>query len=116
SATKRSAELSGLDKDYRGTIRFGTITETWDLEGKVLSENPVNVTREALERAVASMRGVLTITPPAYSALKKGGRRLYALARQGAAVEPAAREVTIGRFEVENFSSPEAFFSLSCSK
>ena len=116
-ATKRSADLTGLDKDYRGSIRLGTVTDTWDLEGKVLSESPLlSVTSESLEVAVAGLRGRQMMSPPAFSALKKDGRRYYELARQGVAVQPEPRESMIYDFQVQDFLSPEVYFFVRCSK
>ena len=116
-ATKLSAEMTGLDKDYRGSIRLGVVTDSWDLEGKVLSEKPVtDVSRAQTEKAVTELRGPQSITPPAFSALKKEGKRYYAMAREGLMLEPPAREVMIADFGVEDFVSPEIFFFVSCSK
>ena len=116
-ATKLSPEMTGLDKDYRGSIRLGTVTDTWDMEGRVLSETPVaGITRGQVEKAVSEMRGIQTITPPAFSAIKVEGRRHYAMAREGVILMPPAREVTVGEFRVEDFVSPEIFFFVRCSK
>ncbi len=117
AATKRSAEFMGLDKDYTGSIRLGVTTDTWDLEGKVLSEKPAGaVTRESLERIFAGLEGPQSIVPPAYSAIKQGGKKLYELARRGVAVEAPPREITVAEFRLERFESPEAYFFVSCSK
>lgn len=116
-ATKQSEEMTGLDKDYRGTIRLGTVTDTWDLEGKVLSEaGAMNVTRVQAEQAVSQLRGAQSLVPPAFSALKKGGKRYYALAREGTVVTPPARDVTIEDFRVDDLVGREIFFFVSCSK
>ena len=117
AATKHSEALMGLDKDYRGSIRLGVVTETWDLEGKVLSQRPIShITRHEVQNAVAQMNGTITITPPSFSALKKEGRRYYALAREGTLLEPPKREVVLKEFRVEDFTNPEVFFFVSCSK
>jgi tRNA pseudouridine55 synthase len=115
-ATKLSAELTGLDKDYRGTIRLGTVTDSWDLEGKVLAERPVQATPAAIEAAVAKLNGKILITPPSFSALKKDGKRYYELARKGVMLEPPTREVQIDDFHVTSFVSPEVAFFVRCSK
>ena len=116
-STRLSGQLTGLDKDYRGSIRLGVVTDTWDKEGKVLREaSAAAVTRTQVEEAVGSLRGTQKITPPAFSALKKEGKRYYAMARQGLVLEPPAREVTVAEFRVERFESPEVFFFVSCSK
>ena len=116
-ATQLSERLTGMDKDYRGSARLGLVTDSWDMEGKVLSEAPAeSVTRAQAEKAVSELRGAQRITPPAFSALKKEGKRYYAMAREGLILEPPAREVMIADFRVEDFASPEIFFFVSCSK
>ena len=77
SATKLSEKLMGLDKDYRGSIRLGQVTETWDLEGKIVSEKPYgHIGSQDVEDTLRSLTGEQTITPPVYSAIKKDGKRL----------------------------------------
>ncbi len=116
-ATKRSGEFSGLDKDYRGSLRLGVVTDTWDLEGRILSEkSPELVEQGQVEKIFSELRGVQSITPPFYSALQKDGKRFYALARQGVMLEPPPREITVSEFRLENFDLPEVYFFLSCSK
>lgn len=116
-ATKRSAEFSGLDKDYRGSMRLGVVTDTLDLEGRILSESsPDEVRREAIEKILSELEGVQSIIPPAYSALKKDGKKFYELARQGVMVDPPPRDITVAEFRLEDFVTPEAYFFLSCSK
>ena len=117
SATKLSDRLMGFDKEYRGSIRLGTVTDTWDLEGRVLSQGPAaTVGRHAVEEAVKGMRGSLKITPPAFSALKKEGKKYYELARQGVMLTPPGREVMISDFRVEDFVPPEVHVVVGCSK
>lgn len=117
AATKRSAELTGLDKDYRGTIRLGVTTDSWDMEGRVLSESsPDAVTAGGLEAIFSGLKGTQSVVPPSYSALKKGGRRLYEMARKGIAVEAEPREMTVNEFRLERYEAPEAHFFMSCSK
>ena len=116
-ATKRSAEFMGMDKDYRGSMRLGVVTDTWDLEGRILSErSPEQVSREGLENIFLGLTGVQSITPPSYSALRKEGKRFYELARQGVMLEPPPREITVSAFRLEHFEMPEAYFFMSCSK
>lgn len=117
SATKRSNELSGLDKDYAGTIRLGVTTETQDMEGRIVSESPVDSVLESRVREVfGALTGPLEQAPPAYSAIKKDGRKLYEWARKGVAVAPEPRKVTVARFELLGYDEPEARFELTCSK
>ena len=117
SATKLSNKMTALDKDYRGTIRLGVVTDTWDLEGRVMIERPVRgLTRLEVEKAIAQLRGEQTITPPAYSAIKIEGKKYYEMARKGLVMEPPARQVMIHEFTVEKFENPEVSFFVRCSK
>ena len=116
-ATRLSGELAGLDKDYQGSLRLGRVTDSWDLEGKILSESPTEyVTRGMLDDAVATMRGRQMMSPPAFCALKTGGKRYYELARRGVDLKPPAREMFLYEFQLRDFVNPEVFFFVSCSK
>ena len=116
AATKLSASLTGLDKDYRGSIRLGIETDSWDLEGKVLKECAASVTLEELRSAAAQLTGAVKITPPSFSAIKKDGKKYCDLARKGILLAPAQRQVTVAEFRIERYEAPEAFFFVSCSK
>ena len=116
-ATQLSGELTGMDKDYQGSLRLGLVTDSWDLEGKVLSESPTeHVTRTMLDDAVATMQGSQRMSPPAFCALKKDGTRYYELARQGVDAKPPEREMFLYEFQLRDFVNPEVFFFVSCSK
>ncbi len=97
------------DKAYRATVCFGFTSATDDRDGELVPGEGPAPTRETVEAALAGFRGVIEQRPPAYSALKVGGRRAYELARTGAAPELAPRTVTIGRLELVEWddSDPE---------
>lgn len=115
--TKRSAEFTGLDKSYRGSIRLGISTDTWDLDGRILEENPVPaLTAEEVAVHLRRLTGEHRLEPPAFSAIKTGGRKAYASARRGQAVALEARPMDIRRFELEAYEEPEVYFSIDCSK
>ncbi len=100
-ATKILGLITGTDKSYAATIRLGQTTSTEDAEGEVLQTVPAeHVTDEQIEQAVAGLRGDIEQVPSAVSAIKVDGERSYKLAREGRAVELAARPVRIARFEV----------------
>ncbi len=100
-ATKILGLLTATDKAYAATIRLGQATSTEDAEGVVLQEVSTDaVADEQIERAVADLRGEFDQVPSAVSAIKVGGQRAYKLAREGHAVELAARRVRIDRFAV----------------
>lgn len=100
-ATKILGLLTATDKSYSATIRLGQMTSTEDAEGEVLqSVSADGVTDAQIEQAVAGLRGDIAQVPSAVSAIKVGGKRAYQLAREGQAVELAARSVRIDRFDV----------------
>ncbi len=116
-ATKRSAEFSGLDKSYRGSIRLGVVTDSWDMDGKILERNPVPAAaEEAIRRLFAGLTGEQFLAPPVFSALKIGGVKAYELARRGQTVAMEPRRADISRFDLISLSPPEIFFDLDCSK
>jgi tRNA pseudouridine55 synthase len=100
-ATKILGLLSVTSKSYAATIRLGQTTSTEDAEGELLhSVSAEHVTEEAIEAAVAGLRGEIEQVPSAVSAIKVGGRRAYQLVREGHDVELEARRVRIDRFDV----------------
>jgi tRNA pseudouridine55 synthase len=94
-ATALSSIMLDANKRYTATVKLGITTDTEDITGTVLTENPVNVSALQIEDALKHFTGKITQTPPMYSALKKDGVRLYDLARQGKSVEIPSREVEI---------------------
>src|SRR4051794_11394392 len=107
-------------KRYRATVCFGATSTTDDLEGELAPWTGPAPTREGVETALDAFRGRITQTPPAYSAIKVGGRRAYALARAGQSVELAPREVGIDRldlvsWEAEDPMRPIAVIDVDCS-
>ena len=116
-ATKRFPEFSGLDKSYRGSFRLGLVTDSWDLEGKILEEKPVpGLSEHALRQAFGELVGERPLPMPAFSAAKRAGRKSYVLARRGEAVDVAPRPMRIHRLEITAFETPEVYFDLDCSK
>jgi tRNA pseudouridine55 synthase len=122
-ATRVVEYLADGDKEYRATLRFGMVTDTWDAEGQVVDERDASgLTRGAVEDALAAFRGEIRQVPPMYSALKRDGQPLYRLARQGISVEREAREVTIHRLEMVGWradaavGAPEAVLQVRCTK
>ncbi|GFG49640.1 tRNA pseudouridine(55) synthase TruB [Mycolicibacterium agri] len=100
-ATKILGLLTATDKSYAATIRLGQTTSTEDADGEVLQTvSAAHLTDAAIEAAAADLRGEIAQIPSAVSAVKVGGKRAYRLAREGQAVELAARPVRIDRFDV----------------
>ena len=96
-ATKLSDILLSESKRYEAELKLGTVTDTYDITGDVLSECEPSVTRSQLEEAVLSFEGEINQLPPVYSAIKKDGRKLYEYARAGEKVELKPRKVTIDK-------------------
>lgn len=100
-ATKILGLITATSKSYSGTMRLGVTTTTDDAEGEVVQTvSAADVTDAAIEAAVAELRGDINQVPAAVSAIKIGGKRAYALVREGHEVELAARPVRIDRFDV----------------
>jgi tRNA pseudouridine55 synthase len=100
-ATKILGLLAETSKSYAATIRLGQSTSTEDAEGSVLKQfSATHLTDEAIEAAIAGLRGDIMQVPSTVSAVKIDGRRAYRLAREGHTVELAARPVRIDRFEM----------------
>jgi tRNA pseudouridine55 synthase len=100
-ATKILGLVTETSKSYAATIRLGQSTSTDDAEGVVTQQVSAQiVTDEAIEAAIAGLRGDIAQVPSAVSAIKVDGQRAYRLVREGRAVELAARPVRIDRFEV----------------
>lgn len=115
-ATKFSADLLDADKTYEAELKLGVTTDSGDVDGKVIATAPVNVTAEDLARVLLQFTGDLQQIPPMHSALKRDGRPLYELARQGIEVERAPRAVTIYSIECLDFSGDRLTLRVACSK
>jgi tRNA pseudouridine55 synthase len=110
----------GDRKAYRATVCFGASSSTDDLEGELTPAEGPAPTRAAVETAMTGLVGPISQRPPAYSAIKVGGRRAYAIARAGEPVVLASREVTIHRLTLEQWDEtdpdrPVAVIDLECS-
>jgi tRNA pseudouridine55 synthase len=116
-ATKSCEMLMDQAKGYEATIQFGATTETDDPASPataVAGAQPVS--REAIEKALEQFQGRITQRPPAYSALKVGGRRAYDLARRGQAVELAPRAVNVYSITLHEYAWPAARISVECGR
>lgn len=110
----------GDRKGYRATACFGGASTTDDLEGEVTPAAGPAPTREAVEAALPALTGTISQRPPAYSAIKVGGRRAYAMARAGETVELAPREVTIHSLDLVSWDAtdpdrPIAVIDVACT-
>jgi tRNA pseudouridine55 synthase len=116
-ATKFSHYLLDADKTYQTTIQLGAVTTTADAEGEVVEQFPIPVlTVELIEGVLAKFKGPIMQVPPMYSALKKDGRPLYELAREGIEIDRPARPVTIHAIQLDGFTTDTISLTVSCSK
>jgi tRNA pseudouridine55 synthase len=116
-ATKIAQFIASAEKTYDATIELGAVTDTLDADGQVLERRPVpELTAETLEGALQPFRGTFLQTPPMYSAVKVGGKRLYELARAGETVERAPREVTVHELTLRDFSATRLQLTVCASK
>ena len=116
TATRAAEFLTAEDKKYKATILLGTRTDTLDMAGTVIEENPVTVTEDEVRDAISSFVGDISQIPPMYSAIQVNGQRLYHLARQGIDIEREARYVTIFSIDIEDISLPYVTINVHCSK
>jgi len=108
--------LAEGDKVYRATVRLGFATTTDDLQGEPLAPPlPVAVDLAAVRAAAASLAGPLLQVPPAYSAKRVDGQRLYDLARQGVPVEPEPVAVTVHALDVVALEGDRVELDVRCS-
>lgn len=115
-ATKFSADLLHADKTYIAGIKLGQKTTTGDLEGDFLQTCPVRVNRADIEKALNAFRGDILQVPPMFSALKRDGKTLYDLAREGVSIERQARSVRIEKLEILEFADELLTVEVTCSK
>jgi tRNA pseudouridine55 synthase len=116
-ATKTVAFAMDGDKTYEFTAVWGAATDTDDREGRVIATSAVRPTREAIAAALPRFVGDLAQVPPAYSAVKVGGERAYALARDGAEVALKPRHVKVYSFDlIDEIPPDQARFRVRCGK
>jgi tRNA pseudouridine55 synthase len=115
-ATKFSADLLDADKTYEAELRFGVTTDTGDAEGAVIECRPVAFERAELESVLPRFLGTIEQIPPMYSALKRNGRPLYELARQGIEVARASRRVVISELMLLDVMPGACRLRVTCSK
>lgn len=115
-AVKASEYMLTDDKHYLATLLLGRETDTEDITGNVISKSD-NIPHEAeVRQAVATFIGASLQTPPMFSALKHGGKKLYELARRGEVVEREPREITVYDIKTERLSEREYSLDVKCSK
>jgi tRNA pseudouridine55 synthase len=115
--TKQIDSFQAEEKEYTGTFTLGATTPSYDLETEVDATFDISqLTDEIILNNVKNFTGDLDQYPPAHSAIKVDGERLYLKARRGETVELKTRKVTISEFEITRIELPEVDFRVVCSK
>ncbi len=115
NATRALDFLPDHTKRYTASLRFGATSDTLDIWGQVLETYQPLPTEDAVQAALAAFRGNILQVPPMVSALKKDGRRLYDLAREGIVVEREARPVTVHALTLTAFDAATGTATLDCT-
>ncbi len=115
-ATRLSRYVTGLDKAYTATARFGATSDTLDAEGNIVQLDAPMPDENELRAALKNFVGDILQTPPMASAIKVGGERLYSLHRRGITVERESRPVTIHTLDLTDIdlAAQTASFDISC--
>ena len=115
--TKRISELQGQAKIYTGDITLGGTTPSYDLETEIDTKFETNhITENLIKETTAQFIGEIEQKPPIFSALKRGGERLYEKARRGESFEIQARKVSVHSFDIKTIEMPKVSFEIKCSK
>lgn len=106
------------DKEYLATVQFGASTNTFDVDGQVVSTSEKKVSHRDVENCLKSFEGEISQLPPIFSAIKVKGKKLYEYARKGEEVEIQPRKVFIEKIEQKSFDEnlQQAEILIKCSK
>ena len=115
--TKQINTFQAQVKEYTGTITLGSTTPSFDLETQIDKTYPTeHISEDLIKATTKQFIGDIEQYPPVFSAIKKGGKRLYEFARAGEAVEIKPRTIHISEFEMTKFENNEVDFRVVCSK
>ena len=115
--TKISDRVMGHDKTYEATLRLGIETDSQDADGRVVAEkDAAAITAEQVVEQMQARLGDQMQMPPMVSAIKIKVVPLYKLARKGETVERPPKLIHVYRFDLLDFSPPDARFVVACTK
>ena len=115
--TREVESFMGMDKEYEAELTLGGRTASFDADTPVYDHRDTRgISAEQIRAVVSEFVGTQEQTPPMWSALKVGGRRLYALARRGQSVERKPRTVTVHSIDVTAIDLPRVRCTVACSK
>lgn len=114
--TKRINEFMAQEKEYTGTITLGAVTPSYDLETEPVDHRDIgHLSLQNIQEAMVQFTGSILQVPPAHSAIKVNGKRVYELARKGQSVTLEPRRITISTFEATRYSEGVLQFRSVCS-
>ena len=114
--TKKINEYMAQEKEYTGSFTIGAETPTYDLESEPQNFKSIEgISPQSIVIIAQSFIGEISQVPPAHSAIKLKGKRVYELARKGKEVNLEPREVFIKEFEVGEINLPKVHFRVVCS-
>ena len=115
--TKRIPEIQDQEKTYTGTITLGGTTPSYDLETEVDNNYETShITQKLINQTTQQFIGEINQKPPIFSALKRGGERLYKKARRGETIAIESRKIRVSRFHVISIETLNINFEIKCSK
>jgi tRNA pseudouridine55 synthase len=116
-ATKACESLMDQPKQYETTIRLGATTPTDDPESpQIITSGALEPSLTHIEQSVQSFTGTILQHPPAYSAIKIGGKRSYDLARHGQPIELPARPVHVDQIQILSYQWPLLKLLIDCGR
>ena len=116
-ATKTVPYVTDALKCYRFVVTFGAATTTDDAEGAVIATSALRPTDAGIAAALGGFRGEIQQVPPQFSAVKVAGERAYDLAREGEAMDLAARSLWVEKLELTaRPDADHAEFEMVCGK
>lgn len=113
--TRLSENYLSAEKEYTCTSRLGVTTDSYDCDGKIISNSSHIPTLAEIENALTSFQGAILQTPPMFSAKKIGGKKLYELARRGIEIQRQPVKVTV-KTTLLSYCYPDLCLSIVCSK
>lgn len=115
-ATRLSEYVMASTKRYQALIQLGAVTSTYDAEGEIIRQtDPSHISSDQVAACLSGLIGTIDQIPPMYSAVKRGGQKLYELARRGVTLELEARSVRIDALELVDWNPPQFTLNVVCS-
>jgi len=116
-STKQIDEIQADEKEYIALLKIGATTPSFDLETEEDAQfETSHVTKELVEQVLPRFIGFIEQIPPAFSAIKVGGKRAYKFARKGVDVELKSKSLVIKEIELLRYEMPEIELRIVCSK